>query len=143
MKQTWLTGEVFQNIFPIPRAVFDLGLGPGDLLVYVYLLYRKNSRSGKCWPSYRDIGKAVGLDRKTIRKHVCSLVDVGLVETENTTVRWGGHTYNGNLCYTLIPIKDVLARRNKALLAELKLAEQRRKAAQKLSALQKRPRLKQ
>ena len=89
MKQTWLTGEMFQNIFPIPRAVFDFGLGPGDLLVYVYLLYRKNSRSGKCWPSYRDIGKAVGLDRKTIRKHVCSLVDAGLVETENTTVRWG------------------------------------------------------
>ena len=130
MKQTWLTGEVFQNIFPIPRAVFDLGLSPGDLLVYVYLLYRRNSRSGKCWPSYRDIGKAVGLDRKTIRKHVCSLVDAGLVEMENTTVHWGGHPYNGNLCYTLIPIKDVLARRNKALLA-------------KLSALQKRPRLKQ
>lgn len=58
-KRTWLTGEVFDAVFPVPNEVFQLGLQSGELLVYIYLHYQKGVRSGQCWPSYATIGAAV------------------------------------------------------------------------------------
>lgn len=136
MKQEWLTGEVFENVFPLPNEVFQLGLKPGELLVYIYLLYCKNMKSGECWPSYSTIGKAVGMTKKTVRKHVCALVDKGLIQTENTTVRWkDGLAYNGNLRYTFRPIKEVLKERERQMLAELKLAAAQRKWDERVKAM--------
>ena len=109
MKQEWITGEVFKAVFPLPNEVFQLGLKAGDLLVYIYLQYQKGVRSGQCWPSYTTIGKAVGMSRKTVQKHICALVDKGLIQTENTTVRWiDGRPCNGNLLYTVTPVGQVL-----------------------------------
>lgn len=132
MKQEWLTGEVFNAVFPLPNEVFQLGLKAGDLLVYIYLQYQKGVRSGQCWPSYATIGKAVGMSRKTAQKHIGVLVDKGLVQTEETTIRRkNGFVYNGNLLYTLKPIQQVMREREKELLAGLKLAEAQRKRAQR------------
>ena len=131
MKQKWITGEVFETVFPLPNEVFQLGLKAGDLLVYIYLQYQKGVRSGQCWPSYATIGKAVGMSRKTVQKHIGALVDKGLVQTEETTIRRkNGLVYNGSLLYTLKPIQQVMREREKELLAELKLAEAQRKWAQ-------------
>ena len=131
MKQEWLTGEVFNAVFPLPNEVFQLGLKAGDLLVYIYLQYQKGARSGQCWPSYATIGKAVGMSRKTVQKHIGALVDKGLIQTEETTIRRkNGFVYNGSLLYTLKPIQQVMREREKEFLAELKLAETRRKWAQ-------------
>ena len=33
-KQTWINGEVLEAVFPLPNAVFQLGLKAGELLVY-------------------------------------------------------------------------------------------------------------
>ena len=135
MKQEWLTGKVFNAVFSLPNEVFQLGLKAGDLLVYIYLQYQKGARSGQCWPSYATIGKAVGMSRKTVQKHIGALVDKGLIQTENTTVRWkDGRTCNGNLLYTLKPIQQVIREREKGFLAELKLEEAQRKWAQRQSA---------
>ena len=132
MKQEWLTGEVFNAVFPLPNEVFQLGLKAGDLLVYIYLQYQKGARSGQCWPSYATIGKAVGMSRKTVQKHIGALVDKGLVQTEETTIRRkNGFVYNGSLLYTLKPIQQVMREREKEFLAELKLAEAQRKRAQR------------
>ena len=132
MKRTWLTGEVFNAVFPLPNEVFQLGLKAGDLLVYIYLQYQKGARSGQCWPSYATIGKAVGMSRKTVQKHIGALVDKGLVQTEETTIRRkNGLVYNGSLLYTLKPIRQVMREREKELLAELKLAEAQRKWVQR------------
>ena len=135
MKQEWITGEVFEAVFPLPNEVFQLGLKAGDLLVYIYLQYQKGARSGQCWPSYATIGKAVGMSRKTVQKHICALVDKGLIQTENTTVRWkDGRTCNGNLLYTITSVGQVLKEREKELLAQLKVAEAQCKLAQRQGA---------
>ena len=132
-KQTWLTGEVFNAVFPLPNEVFQLGLKGGDLLVYLYLHYQKGAQSDQCWPSYATIGSAVGMSRKTVQKHVCALVDKGLIQTEDTTIRRkNGFVYNGSLLYTVKPIKQILKEREKEFLSELKLAEAQRKWAQKV-----------
>ncbi len=140
MKQRWLTGEVFSAMFPLPNEVFQIGLKAGDLLVYIYLQYQKDMRNGQCYPSYAAIGKAVGMSRKTVQKHISALVDRDLIQAENTTVRRrNGRAYNGNLLYTVKPIKQVLKEREKELLAELKLAEAQRKWAEKVGAVSSAP----
>ena len=127
-KQAWITGEVFEAVFPLPNAVFQLGLKGGDLLVYLYLHYQKGVRSGQCWPSYATIGAAVGIGRKTVQKHVRALIDKGLIQAEDTMVRRkNGRSYNGSLLYTVTPIERILKEREKEFLAELKLAEAQRK----------------
>lgn len=126
-KQVWLTGEEFDAVFPLPNEVFQLGLKAGELLVYIYLHYQKGVRSGQCWPSYATIGAAVGMSRKTVQRHVCALVDKELVATENTSVFNNGLKVNGNLRYTLKPIRQVLEEREDEILTKLKLAEVQRK----------------
>lgn len=127
-KQVWITGEVFDAVFPLPNAVFQLGLKAGELLVYIYLHYQKGVRSGQCWPSYATIGAAVGMGWKTVQKHVHSLIDKGLIQAEDTMVqRKNGRSYNGSLLYTVKPIGQILKEREEEFLTELKLAEAQRK----------------
>ena len=98
-----------KNTFPLPNEIFLLGLCPGELAVYAYLLRCENRKTHQCWPSYKTIGKAVNLSENTVRKHVCSLVDRGLIQTENTTVMTkAGLKRNGNLLYTLPPFQLIL-----------------------------------
>ena len=107
-KQAWITDEVFDAVFP--------------------LHYQKGVRSGQCWPSYATIGKAVGMSRKTVQKHVGSPVNRGLIRVEETVIRRkDGHRYNGSLLYTVKPIQQILKEREEEFLAELKLAEAQRK----------------
>ena len=74
------------------------------------------------------IGKAVGMSRKTVQKHVGSLVNRGLIRVEETVIRRkDGHRYNGSLLYTVKPIQQILKEREEEFLAELKLAEAQRK----------------
>lgn len=127
-KRTWLTGEVFDAVFPVPNEVFQLGLKSGELLVYLYLHYQKGVRSGQCWPSYATIGAAVGMSRKTVQKHIGPLINKGLIQAEETMIhRKDGRCYNGSLLYTVKPIKQVLKERKKESLAQLKQAEAQRK----------------
>ena len=127
-KQAWNTDEVFDAVFPVPAEVFQLDLECGELLVYIYLHYQKGVRSGQCWPSYATIGKAVGMSRKTVQKHVGSPVNRGLIRVEETVIRRkDGHRYNGSLLYTVKPIQQILKEREEEFLAELKLAEAQRK----------------
>ncbi len=127
-KQTWLTGEVFDAVFPVPAEAFQLDLECGELLVYLYLHYQKGVRSGQCWPSYATIGAAVGMSRKTVQKHIGALVNRGLIRAEETMIRRkDGRHCNGSLLYTVKPIQQILREREEELLAELKLAEAQRK----------------
>lgn len=115
-------------MFPLPSVVFQLGLKAGELLVYIYLHYQKGVRSGQCWPSYATIGRAVGMSRKTVQKHVRSLIGAGLIQAEDTMIRRrDGHRYNGSLLYTVKPIEQILKEREEEFLAELKVAEAQRK----------------
>ena len=134
--QQWITGEVFRALFSLPNEVFQLGLNPGELLVYIYLQYQKGTQSNQCYPSYATIGVSVGMTRKTVQKHIWSLVDKGLIQTESTSVRWkDGRVYNGNLLYTLTPIRQVLKEGERELLAEMKLTATQRRWAEKVQAI--------
>lgn len=101
--------DPYRNTFPFPNEIFLLGLCPGELAVYTYLLCCENRKSHQCWPSYKTIGKAVRLSENTVRKHVCSLVNKGLIRTESTSVMTkDGLKRNGNLLYTILPFQSIL-----------------------------------
>ncbi len=102
--------DPLKNTFPFPNEIFILGLCPGELAVYSYLLCCANRKTGQCWPSYKTIGRAVGMTENTVAKHVGSLERRGLIRTEPTMVTTkAGIKRNGNLLYTVSPFQDVLA----------------------------------
>lgn len=60
-------------------------------------------------------------------------MDGELIQTEDTTIRRkDGFVYNGSLLYTLKSTKQVLRKREKEMLTELKLAEVQRKWERKI-----------
>ncbi len=100
------SSDPLKNTFPFPNEIFILGLCPGELAVYSYLLCCANRKTGQCWPSYKVIGKAVGMTENTVAKYVSSLEHKGLIQTEPTTVTTkAGIKRNGNLLYTVFSLQ--------------------------------------
>ena len=110
-----------------------LGLCPGELAVYAYLRRCENRKTHQCWPSYKTIGKAVGMSENTVSKYIGALVDKGLINAEYTSViTKDGKKRNGNLLYTILPIEEVIDRCIQRKLDELELATMRVKYADRL-----------
>ena len=125
--------DPLKNTFPFPNDIFMLGLCPGEMAVYAYLRRCENRKTHQCWPSYKTIGKAVGMSENTVAKYVASLERRGLICTEPTTVTTkAGKKRNGNLMYTILPIQDVIDRLIQRKLDELELATMRAKYADRL-----------
>lgn len=98
-----------RDYFKTPNCLFSMGLSAGEIAVYSYLLRCEDRKSFTCYPSFRAIGKAVGLSRNTVQKYVSALEEKGLIETEKTSVfRKDGSKWNGNLKFTICPIQSAL-----------------------------------
>ena len=74
--------DAIKNYFPLPNELFILGLNAGEISVYSYLLYLENRKTFQCWPSYKTIGKAVGMT-------LGEWLDRWLAEYKEDTVRPG------------------------------------------------------
>ena len=105
----WQKPAPAKNYYPVPKVICQLGLSPGEIAVYSFLLFCEDRQTFQCWPSYRKIGEAVGLSPNTIRKHIRSLEERSLLITEPTLVTTkDGKTRNGNLLFTIQPIQAAL-----------------------------------
>ena len=125
--------DSLKNTFPFPNDIFMLGLCPGELAVYAYLRHCESRKTHQCWPSYKTIGKAVGMSENTVAKYTASLEHKGLIRTEPTTVTTkAGKKRNGNLMYTILPIEEVIDRCIRRKLDELELASMRAKYAERV-----------
>lgn len=101
--------DAVKNYFPLPNEIFSLGLVGGEILVYTYLMYCEDRKTFQCHPSYKTIGKAVGMSNNTVKKYVDGLVEKRLITTEPTTViTKKGEKRNGNLLYTIRPIEEAV-----------------------------------
>lgn len=109
MFQRWSKRDPERNYFMVPNEVFCLGLDYGEIAVYTYLLRCEDRDTYQCYPSYRTIGKAVGMCENTVRKNTLSLEEKGLICTEPTMITTkDGRPRNGSLRYTIRPIQEVL-----------------------------------
>ena len=120
MKNKYYTSrDPIKNYFPLPNEVFALGLSPGALAVYSYLMYIEDRTTYQCHASYKTIGKTVNMSPNTVRKYVVELEERGLITTERTTVTTrDGRILNGCLRYTILPIQQVVEAYHQRQLAE-------------------------
>lgn len=120
--------DAIRNYFPLPNEIFQLGLTPGELAVYAFLLKCENRETYQCYPSYRTIGEAVGMSRNTVAKYVRQLEEKGLIRTERTTVTLkDGRKRNGSLLYTILPPEQAVEQFNRQQLAKAEAAAERRR----------------
>ncbi len=123
-----------KNYFPLPNEIFSLGLSGGEILVYAYLLYCENRKTFQCYPSYKTIGKAVGMSNNTVKKYVDGLVEKRLITTEPTSVvTKKGEKRNGNLLYTIRPIEEAVEYHYEQQMIRLNEEMQRQNALAKLA----------
>lgn len=129
--------DPIKNYFPLPNEVFALGLSPGALAVYSYLMYTEDRTTYQCHASYKTIGKAVNMSPNTVRKYVTELVERGLIKTERTTIiTQDGRKQNGSLLYTLLPIQFSIQQFYEQKLAKLDTECEQERIRKRLEALQ-------
>ena len=126
----WPKRDLVKNYFPVPNEVFLLGLSPGELAAYSYLLFCEDRSTYQCWPSFKTIGKATGMSTNTVRKYVRMLEDRGLITTEPTSITTkDGQKWNGNLLFTIRPIQEAVEQFYQRQLEKISLDGQREKTS--------------
>ena len=102
-------GKAYKNYFPLPNVIFSLSLSPVEIAVYSYLLYCEDRKTYQCHPSYKTIGRAVGMSTNTVQKYIAALGERGFISVEPTSViTKSGQKRNGTLRYTIRPIQEAV-----------------------------------
>ena len=120
------------NCFAVPNVIYNLGLSMGAIAVYGFLLRLEDRHPGKdqytCHPSYKTIGSAVGRSARSVAKYVQELVEAALIRTEPTSViTKDGQKWNGNLRYTVLPIRGAVDLYHERQLAQLGAGVQKKR----------------
>ena len=128
--------DTIKNFFPVPNAVFDLGLHHMEISIYAYLLRIEDRRTYQCIVSYPTIAKKLGISVNTVSKYVAALEEHGLIRTERTEIiTKDGHKRNGCLRYTILPIRYAIDLFHERQLSELEFTTARQKAKTKAEKL--------
>ncbi len=126
--------ERAKNCFPVPNELLDFDLPAGAIAVYIYLLRHANRKTNQCHPSEATIAKKLHLSRNTVAKHVRLLEEFGLIVTERTSIiTKRGIKKNGNLRYTILPMREVIAAHYERQLTALDKAIERHKVQARLT----------
>ena len=128
----WQKPDPVKNYYPVPKVICQLGLSPGEIAVYSFLLFCEDRKTYQS--SYRTIGDAVGMSRNTVCKYVRSLEEKGLIRTERTSVVLkNGRKRNGSLLYTLLPWRQAVEQFHQRQLAMAEAAAERQQVQQQLA----------
>ena len=134
--QQWPKRDPDKNYFKVPNEVFHIGLSYPEISIYCYLLSIEDRETYQCYPSYKTIGKALGMSENTVSKYVRSLEEKGLIRTEPTMVRSkDGRPLNGNLLYTIRPIQAAVELFYERQFQQLEEDAARQRAAERLAEL--------
>ena len=134
--QPWPKRDPDKNYFKVPNEVFHIGLSYPEISIYCYLLSIEDRETFQCYPSYKTIGKALGMSENTVSKYVRSLEEKGLIRTEPTMVRSkDGRPLNGNLLYTIRPIQAAIELFYERQFRQLEEDAARQRAAERLAEL--------
>jgi len=72
------------TFFMVPKAIYEKNyaneIGVYGISVYLCLLFHKNNKTGDCFPSEETLAKKTGMTRNSVRKHIKSLLDFGIIE---------------------------------------------------------------
>ena len=128
------SGDLKNNYFLMPNDVFVLDLTPSEFKVYAYLRKCVDNITYQCWPSYQTIARETKLSKSTVKRCADRLAELRLVDTERTCrFTKSGEKVNGNLRYTLLPLREAKAAFYEHQMAELEQAAERQ-SVRKLAA---------
>lgn len=97
-----------KNYFPVPNSIFEYGMKPGEIALYIYLLYRMDLDSFQCTPSRAEIARNLRCSESSVRNYTRALVGKTLLATERrTTQTKNGKQRNDTLIYTVQPLKGM------------------------------------
>ena len=130
IKNTYTKHSPLGHYFLLPNEIFTLGLSPGELSVYTYLIFCEDRKTHQCWPSIGRISQNTGMSANTIAKYIRQLEEKLLIQVEPTKVRTkSGEVRNGTLRFTIRPIQEAVdykLERDLAALPELNRPKKRR-----------------
>ena len=134
--QQWPKRDPDKNYFKVPNEVFHIGLSYPEISIYCYLLSIEDRETYQCYPSYKTIGKALGMSENTVSKYVRSLEEKDLIRTEPTMIRSkDGRPLNGNLLYTIRPIQAAVESFYERQFQQLEEDTARQRAVERLAEL--------
>ena len=97
------------RFFLLPNEIFTLGLTPGKLSIYAYLIFCEDRETHQCWPSIGRISQHTGMSANTVAKYIRQLEEKLLIDVEPTKVRTkSGEVRNGTLQFTIRPIQEAV-----------------------------------
>lgn len=97
------------RFFLLPNEIFTLGLSPGELSIYAYLMFCEDRETHQCWPSIGKICQHTGMSANTVAKYIRQLEERQLINVEPTKVRTkSGEVRNGTLQFTIRPIQEAV-----------------------------------
>ena len=109
IKNTYTKRSPLGHYFLLPNELFALGLSPGELSVYAYLVFCENRETHQCWPSIGRISQHTGMSANTVAKYIRQLEEKRLINTQPTRVKTrAGLVRNGNLLYMIRPIQEAV-----------------------------------
>ena len=127
-QNTYTNRSPLGRFFLLPNEVFTLGLTPGELSVYAYLMFCEDRETHQCWPSIGRISQHTGMSANTISKYIYQLEEKRLIDVEPTKVRTkSGEVRNGTLQFTIRPIQEAVNYKLEQDLAALPEQKGRRK----------------
>ena len=130
IKNTYTKRSPLGHYFLLPNEIITLGLSPGELSLYAYLIFCEDRKTHQCWPSIGRISQYTGMSANTVAKYIRQLEDRRLIDVEPTKVRTkSGEVRNGTQLFTIRPIQEAVnfkLERDLATLPEQKHARKRR-----------------
>ena len=108
-QNTYTKRSPLGHYFLLPNEVFTLGLAPGELSIYAYLMFCEDRETHKCWPSIGKICQHTGMSANTVAKYIRQLEEKQLINVEPTKVcTKSGEVRNGTLQFTIRPIQEAV-----------------------------------
>lgn len=108
-QNTYTNRSPLGHNFLLPNEIFTLGLSPGELSVYAYLIFCEDGETHQCWPSIGRISQHTGMSANTVAKYIRQLEEKQLIDVEPTKVRTkSGEVRNGTLQFTIRPIQEAV-----------------------------------
>ena len=130
IKNTYTKRCPLGHYFFLPNEIITLGLSPGELSLYAYLIFCEDRKTHQCWPSIGRISQHTGMSANTVAKYIRQLEDKRLINVEPTKVcTKSGEVRNGTQLFTIRPIQEAVnfkLERDLATLPEQKHARKRR-----------------
>ena len=68
IKNAYTKRSPLGRYFLLPNEIFTLGLSPGELSVYAYLIFCEDRKTHQCWPSIGRISQHTGMSANTVAK---------------------------------------------------------------------------